>query len=75
MSEEIYIRLDESLPCSVKACVSPGIDSYNIYVNPMYCREDQIEAVCHELKHIVNDDCYRNEDINLIERRTNEEAK
>ena len=67
MSEEVYIRVVETLPSTVRAYVAPGINSYNVYVNPLYTREEQLDAVYHELKHIENNDCFRECDVNELE--------
>ena len=56
--EEYCIRLVD-LPGAVKALVVFDEEGFpNIYVNSRLSREEQAEAVRHELVHIQRDDAY-----------------
>lgn len=41
--------------------------SYTILINKNKCPERQIQGVLHELAHIINDDFYLDEHVNLVE--------
>jgi len=42
------------------------VDTHNIYINKTHDR--MREEIKHELMHIINDDFYLNEHVNLVER-------
>ena len=56
------------LPC-VKAVSeeTEDIDTYNIYINKNLPHGRMREEIKHELMHIINDDFYLDEHVNLVE--------
>ena len=43
------------------------IDTHNIYINKNLPHGRMIEEIKHELMHIINDDFYLDEHVNLVE--------
>ena len=43
------------------------IDTHNIYINKNLPHDRMREEIKHELIHIINDDFYLNEHVNLVE--------
>jgi len=65
--EEYCVRLLD-LPCSVKAVVVFDDEGFpNIYVNARLSREEQAEALQHEIRHIQQNDAYSSRSIRDVE--------
>lgn len=66
----IFLR-EWKMPMTIKAFVLPDADgNYNIYVNQDLSDEAKDEAIEHEMFHIRNGDCYRqDETLEEIEKR------
>lgn len=43
------------------------IDTYNIYINQNLSHDHMREAIKHELIHIINNDFYLDQHVNLVE--------
>ena len=56
------------LPC-VKAIAeeTEDIDTHNIYINKNLPHDRMREEIKHELMHIINDDFFLDEHVNLVE--------
>lgn len=46
---------------------SEDVDTHNIYINKNLPHDRMREEIKHELIHIINDDFYLNEHVNLVE--------
>lgn len=46
---------------------SEDVDTHNIYINKNLPQERMREEIKHELSHIINDDFYLDEHVNLVE--------
>lgn len=46
---------------------SEDVDTHNIYINKNLPHDRMREEIKHELMHIINDDFYLNEHVNLVE--------
>ena len=44
------------------------IDTHNIYINKNLSHDRMREEIKHELMHIINDDFYLDQHVNLVER-------
>jgi hypothetical protein len=47
---------------------SEDVDTHNIYINKNLSHDRMREEIKHELMHIINDDFYLDEHVNLVER-------
>lgn len=65
MTDNIYTYL-VPLPPPFRAAVTPCSDGYTVYLAERLSQDERREAYEHELKHIKNNDFYK-EDINEIE--------
>lgn len=67
---DVRVRYLE-MPLGIRGFTIRGdYDSYDIYLNPEYCYESQVETYEHEMAHIINGDFDKEGmDINEIERR------
>lgn len=67
---EITIRVVDDMPVA-----SPGFVIYdetghcNVYLNGRYNHESNIQTAIHELRHILNDDFFNNDPIEVVEAR------
>lgn len=65
--EEIFCYLVD-MPCRVAATAIPNGDgTYTVYVNSRLSIERQHKAYLHEVRHIKNDDFYKDIDVDEIE--------
>ena len=63
----IYVRQID-MPVTAKGFVSPDEDgNMNVYINSRLSREEQFNALFHELKHAANGDCYSDDPVSAIE--------
>ncbi len=46
---------------------SEDVDTHNIYINKNLPRDRMREEIKHELMHIINDDFYLDQNVNLVE--------
>ena len=67
---EVTIRVVDDMPVA-----SPGFVIYdetghcNVYLNGRYNHESNMQTADHELRHILNDDFFSDEDIRTVESR------
>ena len=72
---EVTIRVVDDMPVS-----SPGFviydetGHYNVYLNGRYNHESNMQTVDHELRHILNDDFFSDDDIRTVESRADAHA-
>lgn len=56
------------LPDGVPGAIRLNSDNtYSIYINPIYDKNQQIETYTHELWHIIHDDLYGEKSIESLE--------
>ena len=56
------------MPVSVRGfTVREDADVYDVYINPIYTYESQMETYEHELTHIRRGDFEREDDVNRLE--------
>lgn len=64
---EVFVFVTD-MPTGIRGHVNANKDgSYTIFINARLNHEQQIKAYLHEIKHIAEDDFYKNEDVNMIE--------
>lgn len=67
---EVTIRVVDDMPVA-----SPGFaiydetGHYNVYLNARYNHESNVQTADHELRHILNDDFFNDDDIRTVESR------
>ena len=67
---EVTIRVVDDMPVT-----SPGFviydetGHYNVYLNGRYNHESNMQTADHELRHILNDDFFNDDDIHTVESR------
>lgn len=72
---EVTIRVVDDLPVA-----SPGFviydetGHYNVYLNARYNHESNVQTADHELRHILNDDFFSDDDIRTVESRADAHA-
>ena len=56
------------MPSGIKGfTVREDVDSYDIFLNPTYTYESQMETIAHELSHIEKGDFEKSYDVNRLE--------
>lgn len=64
-----YIYVTE-LPQGIHAMLLPNDDAtFSLYLDSRRSREQWLDDWTHEMKHIIFDDFYNNDSIQIIERR------
>ena len=72
---EVTIRVVDDMPVA-----SPGFVIYdetghcNVYLNGRYNHESNMQTADHELRHILNDDFFNDDDIHTVESRADAHA-
>jgi hypothetical protein len=72
---EVTIRVVDDMPVA-----SPGFVIYdetghcNVYLNGRYNHESNMQTADHELRHILNDDFFNDDDIRTVESRADAHA-
>ena len=72
---EVTIRVVDDMPVA-----SPGFVIYdetghcNVYLNGRYNHESNMQTADHELRHIMNDDFFNDDDIHTVESRADAHA-
>ena len=72
---EVTIRVVDDMPIA-----SPGFVIYdetghcNVYLNGRYNHESNMQTADHELRHILNDDFFNDDDIHTVESRADAHA-
>lgn len=67
MSNDIFCYLTH-LPQGVHEMVAPCPDgNFTVYIEISLTKEQQIKAYEHAVRHIRNDDCYRECSVNQVE--------
>lgn len=72
---EVTIRIVDGMPVA-----SPGFvvydetGHYNVYLNGRYNHESNMQTADHELRHILNDDFFNDNDIRTVESRADAHA-
>ena len=70
---EVTIRVVDDMPIA-----SPGFVIYdetghcNVYLNGRYNHESNMQTADHELRHILNDDFFNDDDIRTVEARADD---
>jgi len=59
------------LPDSVNEMVLPCADGFTVYINEKLDDEKKLQAYCHALEHIKNND-WNNSDVQMIEAKAHE---
>lgn len=52
--------------------VSNGDGTFTIFINALFCSEKQADALRHELRHLIDNHFYRDDEIALIELEAND---
>ena len=64
---EVRVRYLE-MPVGIKGfTIREDVDTYDMYLNPEYCYEQQMETYEHEMEHIRNGDFESDMDVEEIE--------
>lgn len=67
MNDSVRVRYMK-MPHGIKGfTVREDVDSYDIYINPTYTYESQMETIEHELSHIKKGDFEKDYDVNRLE--------
>ena len=67
MIEGIIVRL-VNLPCNICGFVAESPDGWqNVYINSRLTREQQLEALEHEMKHVEGNDLHAGKDLCEVE--------
>ena len=67
MNDSVRVRYMK-MPHGIKGfTVREDVDSYDIYINPTYTYESQMETIEHELLHIKKGDFEKDYDVNRLE--------
>lgn len=65
---DYFIRYKQ-LPKGIYAFVTPNDDgTFSIFLDPRRTHDQQLEDCSHEICHIVNDDFYNGQPIEVVER-------
>ena len=59
----IYVRVIENVPASVRAFTVPDSEGYNVYLSAMLSDQEQRQAYLHEVNHINGNDLEGGKDI------------
>lgn len=67
MDNEVRIRY-QKMPSGIKGfTIREDANVYNVYLNPTYTHESQMETLDHEMAHIENGDFDTEENVNRLE--------
>ena len=65
---EIIVRFTDNLPNATRGLITIDRDGrYNIYINSRLCQELMVEAITHELDHVLKGDLEEGKDIYEVE--------
>ena len=59
----IYVRVIENVPASVRAFTVPDSEGYNVYLSAMLSDQERRQSYLHEIDHINGHDLEGNADI------------
>ena len=69
--QDYVVRVVPFPNCAVDGAVVSNEDGIaNVYINSKVCIKRKMEALKHELEHIINDDLYSSTPVEIIEGRT-----
>lgn len=65
---DYFVRaIDFPNMASAGVAASNGDGTFTIFINTLFCKQKQLEALEHELNHLIKNHFFREDDIRLIE--------